>query len=86
MKTELNTAVKAASLLGLLGFAAPAFAYLDPSTGSMILSAIVGLFATLALTIKTYWYKLKAFFRRDAQPHPSPDKDQQPGSEPTPDN
>ena len=64
---------------------APAFAYLDPSTGSMILSAIVGLFATLALTIKTYWYKLKAFFRRDAQPRKSPgeDKDSAGGGEPT---
>jgi hypothetical protein len=45
--------------------APPAFAYLDPSTGSMIISAIVGLFATAALAVKTYWYKLKAFFRRD---------------------
>ena len=47
----------------LLMLALPAFAYLDPSTGSMILSAIVGLFATLGLAVKTYWYKLKAFFR-----------------------
>lgn len=41
-----------------------AWAYLDPSTGSMILSAIVGMFATAALAVKTYWYKLKALFRR----------------------
>jgi hypothetical protein len=53
-------------LVTLAGFAPPAFAYLDPSTGSMILSAIVGLFATMALAVKTYWYKLKAFFRRDS--------------------
>lgn len=45
-----------------LTFAPGAFAYLDPSTGSMILSAIVGIFATLTLAIKTYWYKLKSFF------------------------
>ena len=29
---------------------------------ALILSAIVGIFATLSLAIKTYWYKLKAFF------------------------
>jgi hypothetical protein len=44
-------------------FAQPAFAYLDPSTGSMILSAIVGIFATVGLALKTYWYKFKSLFR-----------------------
>lgn len=41
-----------------------AFAYLDPTTGSMLISAIVGLFASLVLAIKTYWYRIKAFFNR----------------------
>ena len=39
-------------------------AYLDPTTGSMLISAIVGLFASLVLAIKTYWYRIKAFFKR----------------------
>jgi hypothetical protein len=51
-------------LVSLAGLAPEAWAYLDPSTGSMILSAIVGMFATAALAVKTYWYKLKALFRR----------------------
>ena len=73
--------------LSLAGFAPPVFAYLDPSTGSMILSAIVGLFATMALAIKTYWYKLKAFFRRDQAARPDEKQDATPtGSEPTADN
>jgi len=42
----------------------PAFAYLDPSTGSMVVSAIVGIIASIALALKTYWYKVKGFFRR----------------------
>jgi len=46
------------------------FAYLDPSTGSMVVTAIVGLFASIALALKTYWYKLKSLFRR-AQRRPS---------------
>jgi hypothetical protein len=51
-----------AVLLVGAGFTQPAFAYLDPSTGGMIISAILGLFATLGLAMKTYWYKLKNFF------------------------
>lgn len=48
------------SLLAISMFwAADAQAYLDPSTGTMIISAIVGIFASLALAIKTYWYKLR---------------------------
>jgi hypothetical protein len=66
MKTRRHRTRRDAALalgLGLLGVATPAFAYLDPSTGSMIISAIVGMFATLGLALKTYWYKLKALFR-----------------------
>lgn len=49
--------------LSLLTLATPAWAYLDPSTGSMILSAIVGIFATVGLAVKTYWYRLKNLVR-----------------------
>ena len=41
-----------------------AHAYLDPSTGGMLISAIIGMFATLGLVIKSYWYKLKSLFRK----------------------
>jgi len=51
-------------LLVLLLLPVPALAYLDPSTGSMLISAIVGLFASLVLAIKTYWYRLKSLFKR----------------------
>jgi len=51
-------------LLALLLLPVPALAYLDPSTGSMLISAIVGLFASLVLAIKTYWYRIKSFFKR----------------------
>lgn len=56
----------ALACLALLALLAPtaAFAYLDPSTGSMVVSAIVGIFASIALAVKTYWYKIKGFFRR----------------------
>lgn len=55
--------VKHAVTIALATFAVPAFAYLDPSTGSMIVSAIIGIFATVGLALKTYWYKFKSLFK-----------------------
>jgi len=51
-------------MVTLLLMPVSALAYLDPTTGSMLISAIVGLFASLILAIKTYWYRIKAFFKR----------------------
>ena len=51
----------------LLSVPPTAFAYLDPSTGSMVVSAIVGIFASIALAVKTYWYKIKGFLRRNSK-------------------
>ena len=50
----------------------PACAYIDPGTGSAIVSLIIGFFVALGLTFKTYWYKLKALFGRQAQSDSSP--------------
>ena len=40
----------------------PAFAYLDPGTGSSIITLIVGFFVAIGVFIKTFWYKIKNFF------------------------
>lgn len=48
----------------VLTFSAPAYAYLDPGTGSAVLSAIIGAIAAIFIAIKTYWYKLKSIFSR----------------------
>jgi len=53
-----------ATFITMLLMPLSALAYLDPTTGSMLISAIVGLFASLALAIKTYWYRIKTFFKR----------------------
>jgi hypothetical protein len=42
-------------VVALSGTAAPAYAYLDPGTGSMILQVLLGGFAGLALAGKLYW-------------------------------
>ncbi len=59
----------------LAGLSPEAQAYLDPSTGSMILSAIVGLFATLGLAVKTYWYKFRSLLIRRPEPAPEAQRD-----------
>jgi hypothetical protein len=82
MKVISNRSLPVVLAASLLGFAPSAFAYLDPSTGSMILSAVVGILATLGLAIKTYWYKLKSFFSgkqedSSVEPVTAPDEEQQ---------
>jgi hypothetical protein len=42
--------------------AQPAFAYIDPGSGSAIMSAVIGFLVAVSMAIKTYWYKLKSFF------------------------
>lgn len=42
-------------------FSAPAYAYLDPGTGSMLLQALIGGIAAGATVISIYWQKIKIF-------------------------
>jgi len=41
-------------------WASPVFAYIDPGSGSAIMSAIIGFFLAVSIAIKTYWYKLRS--------------------------
>jgi hypothetical protein len=50
-------------LVACLSIASPAYAYLDPGTGSMLISAVLGVAAALALAVKMFWYRLVGFFR-----------------------
>ena len=50
-------------LAACLLIAPPAHAYLDPGTGSMLLSALIGLAAAVALGVKMFWYRLVGLFR-----------------------
>ncbi len=42
----------------------PAFAYLDPATGSMILQGLIGAIAASIAVISIYYHRFKAFFFR----------------------
>lgn len=46
----------------ILSFDAPAHAYLDPGTGSMILQVLLGGVAGMLVIGKLYWHRLKEFF------------------------
>ena len=50
-------------LLAFLAVASPAYAYLDPGTGSMLLSAVIGVAAAVGLAVKMFWYRLIGLFR-----------------------
>lgn len=56
--------MKAILILLLLLSAAPAQAYLDPGTGSMILQVILGGVAAATVALKLYWQRIKSFFVR----------------------
>ena len=51
----------------------PVCAYIDPGTGSAIVSLIIGFFVALGLTFKTYLYKLKALLARLTRSGGNPD-------------
>ena len=47
----------------------PAYGYIDPGTGSLIIQSLIGAIAAIGVTMKLYWHKLKVFFSgRTAQP------------------
>ena len=49
----------------VLGFATPAHAYLDPGTGSMLLSLIVGVVASAWFAFKGFFYKIKNYSHKN---------------------
>ena len=42
-----------------LSGAEPAFAYLDPGTGSMLLQVILGGIAAVGVALKLFWHKIR---------------------------
>ena len=48
----------------ILFIATPAMAYIDPGTGSIIISAIIGITVTTFFYIKDFLTKIKNFFNK----------------------
>lgn len=60
-RRDTKTLISAFSLWALL-FSAPALAYLDPGTGSIILQGILAAIAAVAVTARFYWHRVLRFF------------------------
>jgi hypothetical protein len=62
--TALSRFLQVACVLAAcLAVASPAEAYLDPGTGSMLLSAIIGVAAAVGLALKLFWYRVVGLLR-----------------------
>jgi len=59
-----KSVVSLTGMLVMLSLAAPAHAYLDPATGSIILQATIGAVAGATLFFRTSLYRVKSFFTR----------------------
>ncbi len=56
------------TIMFVLLISSPAYAYIDPGTGSFLLQGLIAAFLTTSLTIKTYWNKLKTLFKKKKKP------------------
>ena len=62
----MNTSVSNLKFLflifALISYTSPAYAYLDPGTGSMLLTGLIAGLAAIISFLSIYWQKVKAFF------------------------
>jgi hypothetical protein len=80
---HLYSAVLAGLYMSCLSL--PAHAYLDPNIGSMLLQGILAGLAAAGLVIKTYWYRIRAFFKKEsAEPEDVAAPGDTPADEPPP--
>jgi DUF1365 family protein len=61
-------------LIAIICWPSAAWAYLDPATGSLILQALIGMFASIAVGVGVFWEKLKLLFKREAKKSPDNSK------------
>ena len=75
----MNTSVSNLKFLflifGLISYTSPAYAYLDPGTGSMLLQGLIGGIAAAIAFLSIYWQKVKAFFGKKETNKSTADKD-----------
>ncbi|HIG42418.1 MAG TPA: hypothetical protein EYQ14_18030 [Gammaproteobacteria bacterium] len=55
------------------------FAYLDPGTGSLIIQGVIAAIAAAGMTIRLYWYRIRAWYsRNDPEAHPEKSSNEDP--------
>jgi len=78
-KRTTGFALFCAVLAFAFDFSRPAFAYLDPGTGSIMLQLLLGGVAGGLVVAKLYWNKLKGLFFRGGASEELDAKDNAPG-------
>jgi hypothetical protein len=63
-RARRNLVDSALTVTALLAWTAPAYAYLDPTTGSILLQGLLAGVAGVMVVGRLYWARVKAFFRR----------------------
>lgn len=58
---------------------APAYAYIDPGSGSMIVQGVLAAIAAIAMTAKLWWHRLLVLLHIRKRSKRSPDKSRQAG-------
>jgi len=56
--------MSAAAAMICFAVTTPAYAYLDPGTGSLILQAVIGVIAGALVALRIYWDRVKSFIKR----------------------
>ncbi len=59
-----KTMISLAGFVAILSVSAPAYAYIDPATGSIVLQATIGAIAGATLFFRTSLDRVKAIFSR----------------------
>ena len=52
-------------IFGLISYTSPAYAYLDPGTGSILLQGLIAGIASAMAFLSIYWQKVKSFFVKE---------------------
>ena len=64
-------------LIALALVSQPAWAYLDPGTGSMLLQVILGGIAAVGVALKLFWHKIRAALGFAKKSDPDEDEDEE---------
>ncbi len=62
MKQNKGIVIATFGLIMILS--SPAYAYLDPGTGSMLIQAVIAIIAATSLFLSMFWKRVKAFLNR----------------------
>jgi hypothetical protein len=57
-------------MIGLAVTPSTAYAYIDPTTGSFVFQAFLGVLASIGVLIKFNWTRLRNLFRQRRKPDP----------------